>query len=610
MATKQLDVESAPRWDLSDLYSGPSDPLLAADEESSLERARRFAADFRGRIGQSASGGPTPVLMAQALERYEELLDLTYRLVSYAHLVHAVDTQRAEHGALVARAQQAATAVQTTVMFFELDWIALDDAVALPIIESRECARWRHFLGAIRRYKPHTLSEAEEIILTEKNTTGAETLRRLFDESTSAASFELEHDGRRRTINQSEALALLYEPDRQLRIAAHGAITAGLEKNTHLATFLLNCLVQDHGVNNRLKKFTDPAQARHLANEIDAASVEALLSACEDHGSIVQDYYRLKSRLLGIDRLYDYDRYAPIRLGDDMAMPTCDWPAACRQVEAAYRGFSPALGDIATEFFERHWIDADPSPGKRGGAFCSSTVPSRHPYILMNFTGRLNDVMTLAHELGHGVHQYLSRPHGILENTPPLTLAETASIFGEMLVFERLLAQQDDPRVKLSLLCSKLEDAFASIFRQAALTRFEQNVHAARAAGELPVERIDDLWLEANRPMHGDVVCLTQGYARWWSYIGHFYHWPFYCYAYSFGNLLVLALWKQYKEEGKTFAPRYVELLAAGGTDTPGRLVERMGLDIHDPGFWNLGLSILSEMVSQARELAETISTR
>jgi oligoendopeptidase F len=341
--------------------------------------------------------------------------------------------------------------------------------------------------------------------------------------------------------------------------------------------------------------------SRHLANEISAEVVEALMTATERHHAMVQRYYRLKGKLLGLETLYDYDRYAP--LFPDL--PTCDWATARKIVQESYEQFSPRAGSVIREFFDRRWIDAELRPGKRGGAFSSSAVPSVHPYILLNFTDKLRDVMTLAHELGHGLHQYLSRPVGYLQCDTPLTTAETASVFGEMLTFHRLLEIYPEPRTRLAMLCSKIEDGFATVFRQVVLTRFEQALHQARRErGELTTEQINELWLSANRPMHGDVVHLSEGYAWWWLYIGHFIHVPFYCYAYAFGELLVLALVQKYKQEGPAFVPRYLGLLSSGGADAPHRLLAKLGVDVTDPGFWELGLRLLGDMVSEAETLA------
>lgn len=591
-------------WNLDDLYPGISSPEMSEDAEGVRKLARAFADAYRGKINLKA--GLTPEFMADAMRRYEELYEIAVRQVAYARLQHAADTRPAEHGALLARVQDLFTEVQTRVMFFELDWIALPDEIAEPICSSSVCRRWRHYLRSVRRYRPHTLSEPEEIVLAEKSSTGLQAFRRLFDETMSSQIYELKLDGSTQSLNQSEILAILYDSNRERRRAAQAAFTKGLKKSSRLATFIFNTTVQDHAVNTRLRKYSSPAESRHLANEIDAESVKLLLEACESRRDIVQDYYRLKARLFGVDELYDYDRYAPVEI-EGVTVPACSWQEARGLVTRAYQGFSERLGEIVDLFFERDWIDAESRDGKRGGAFCSPSVPSVHPYILVNFNGKLNDSMTLAHELGHGVHQYLSRKQGLFQASTPLTLAETASVFGEMLTFSSLLERESDPALKLSLICNRLEDSFATVFRQVVMTRFEEALHRDRKEGELSTERMDDLWFEANAPMHGDAVKLTQEYRRWWTYVGHFIHSPFYCYAYSFGELLVLALWRQYQKEGKDFIPKYLRLLEAGGSDTPAVLIADVGLDINDAGFWHSGLEVLDDLLSEAGRLASEI---
>src|SRR5262249_45681111 len=406
------------------------------------------------------------------------------------------------------------------------------------LLAAPELARWQHYLEQKRAWKPHYLSEPEEKVLEEKTVTGRAAFVRLFDETVASIRCPFDHAGKSERISVQEILAKLYDGDRDVRRAGAEGLTKGLQENARLLTYVFNTLVLDHRSDCNLRRFSTVMGPRHLANEITDAVVDALMTAAERHHGDFQRFYRLKGRLLGLDQLYDYDRYAPLS-GD---LPKCNWTRAREIVEGSYAAFDPKAGTIIRDFFARHWIDAELRQGKRGGAFSSSAVPSAHPYILMNYTDKMRDVMTLAHELGHGLHQYLSRGVGYLQCDTPLTTAETASVFGEMLTFQRLKELYPEPRVRLAMLCGKIEDAFATVFRQVVLTRFEQLLHKARREqGELTTEQINELWLSANRPMHGDVVRLTDGYGWWWAYIGHFIHVPFYCYAYSFGELLVLA---------------------------------------------------------------------
>jgi oligoendopeptidase F len=589
-------------WDLGDLYRGVDDPALNGDLESARRRAEAFEKAYRGKI--LTEGGPPASFLAEALRELEGLAEQMDKPAVYAHLLHAARTDDPRHGALLTHTREQRTAINKHLIFFDLEWVKLDDEPARRLLADPALAKYRHYLEQKRAWRPHYLSEPEEKVLDEKNVTGRAAFVRLFDETVASLRFPFEHAGRTELLTMQQLNAKLYEPDRDVRRAAAEGWTKGLKENARLLTFIFNNLVLDHKSDCELRRFDSPMASRHLANEISPTVVEALMTAVERHHATVQRYYRLKARLLGVEPLYDYDRYAP--LFEDL--PACDWPTARRTVEESYAAFSPRAGVIIHEFFDRRWIDAELRPGKRGGAFSSSAVPSAHPYILMNYTDKLRDVMTLAHELGHGLHQYLSRPVGYLQCDTPLTTAETASVFGEMLTFHRLLEIYPNPRTRLALLCSKIEDGFATVFRQVVLTRFEQSLHQARRdKGELTTEQVNDLWLAANRPMHGDAVQLTDGYGWWWLYIGHFIHVPFYCYAYAFGELLVLALVQKHKQEGPAFVPRYLELLAAGGSEAPHVLLSRLGVDVNDPGFWELGLRLLGDMVAQAEELANKL---
>jgi oligoendopeptidase F len=600
MMDGQSDLEVADvRWDLSVLYDATDDPRLEQDLAAALERAKAFAARYRGTV--NVAGGPTAAWMAAAMAELEAILEQTDKPAVYAGLLHAADARPAAHGALVARTQEAGSEIRNQLVFFDLEWLAVDEAAARPVIDDPLCAPWHHHLEAMRRYRPHSLSEPEEKLLEETANTGRRAFNRLFDDLLSAMSFTVEVDGAPRTMNESSVLALLHDGRRDLRQRAAQSLTDGLRQQSLTLTFIFNTVTQDHAVGDRLRGYPSPMAARHLANEIAAPTVEALITASEANADMVRAYYQLKRRLIGLDTMYDYDRYAPIAA----AAPLVSWPAARQLVLDAYGDFSPRMRDIAGEFFAGRWIDGEPREGKRGGAFSASTVPSAHPFVLMSFLGHPRDVMTLAHELGHGVHQYLARPRGYLQSDTALTMAETASVFGEMLVFDKLRRAQQSPQARLALLCSFIEDCFGTVFRQIALTRFEQGLHAARRAeGELASERIGDIWLEVNAALYGDSVTLTDNYRWWWAYIPHFIHSPFYCYAYGFGELLVLALYEIYQEQGDAFVPRYLDLLAAGGSEAPGELLRRIDIDITQPDFWQRGLAVIRRLVEEATALA------
>ena len=586
-------------WDLSDLYHGLDDSKLDRDLDDSLARAQRFETAYRGQI--MVPGGPDADFLLVAVREVESLSEQMDRPAVYASLLHAAKTDDPAHGALLSRTREKRTEINKHLIFFDLEWIQVADADAARLVADTRLARYRHYLEQKRAWKPHYLSEPEEKILDEKGVTGRAAFVRLFDETVSSIRCPFEHAGQAERLPVQQILSKLYDSDRAVRKAAADGLSKGLQENARLLTYIFNTLVLDHRSDINLRHFDSVMGPRHLANEINDAVVEALMKAAEEHHGTFQRYYRLKGKLLGLDQLYDYDRYAPISAD----LPACDWTKAREIVESSYAAFAPKAGEIIREFFDKRWIDAEQRPGKRGGAFSSSAVPSAHPYILMSYTDKMRDVMTLAHELGHGLHQYLSRGMGYLQCDTPLTTAETASVFGEMLTFQRLQVLYPAPRVRLALLCSKIEDGFATVFRQVVLTRFEQSLHKARQErGELTTEQIGELWMAANRPMHGDVVRLTNGYGCWWQYIGHFIHSPFYCYAYAFGELLVLALVQKYKQEGAAFVPKYLELLASGGSDAPHVLLAKLGVDVTDPGFWALGLRLLDDMVAEAEALA------
>jgi oligoendopeptidase F len=586
-------------WDLGDLYAGVDDPRIDQDLHAALQRAQAFETAYRGKI--NAPGGPGPDLLAAAMQELESLSELCAKPQVYGGLLHAAKSDEPQRGALLSRTQEKGVAVSQHLIFFDLEWVHLPDEAAKPLLEAPALARWRHTLEQKRVFRPHLLSEPEEKMDSEKTVTGRDAFARLFEETVSSVQCPIKRGRKFEPTGLQRTIAMLYEPDRGVRKAAAEGLTKALQNNARLLTFIFNNLVLDHQTDCRLRQYPDPMTNRNLSNEIKPAVVDALMTATERGQKMVHRYYRLKARLLGARTLHDYDRYAPLFA----ERPSCDWPTGRRIVQESYEAFSPRAGSIIREFFDKRWIDAELRPGKRTGAFSHGAVPSVHPYILMNYTDKVRDVMTLAHELGHGLHQYLARQVGHFQCHTPLTTAETASVFGEMLTFRRLLELYPEPRTRLAMLCSKIEDGFATVFRQVVLTRFEQALHKARQErGELTTEQINEIWMTANQPMYGKAVRLTEGYAWWWLYIGHFIRSPFYCYAYAFGELLVLALVEKHRQEGEAFVPRYLDLLASGGSEAPDVLLARLGVDVTDPKFWDLGLKLLGNMVDQAEELA------
>ncbi|MDX1672418.1 MAG: M3 family oligoendopeptidase, partial [Balneolaceae bacterium] len=431
--------------------------------------------------------------------------------------------------------------------------------------------------------------------------TGSKAWNRFFDETLGAARFELEGE----EVTEQEALSKLHEPDRELREKAHVSLTDTFRELSRTLTFIFNTLLADKQVNDLLRNYESWISSRNLSNEIADETVEILVDAVTNRYSLVQRFYRLKKKLLGYDTLYDYDRYAPLLENQKKI----EWEEAREMVLNSYSEFHPEMGTIAGKFFQNNWIDAAIRSGKRGGAYAASTVPSVHPYVFMNFDGKIRDVQTLAHELGHGVHQYLAREQGILQASTPLTTAETASVFGEMLVFQNLMRSLDDPREKLALLTGKIDDTIATVFRQISMNRFEDAMHTARREeGELTTDRFSELWREKQEQLYGDSVELTDSYSLWWCYIPHFLHTPGYVYAYAFGELLVLALYEEYTRSQNGFSEKYLELLRAGGSDWPENLVRKVGLDINQAGFWEKGLAAVEKMVEQAESLAKQLS--
>ena len=523
--------------------------------------------------------------------------ELAGRAGSYAALRFATDTADPARGALLQRAQERATEIETKLVFFELEWAALDDDRAEELLASRGLDFCGHHLRSARRYRPHLLSEPEEKVLAEKTIASQSAWSRLFGELVAALRVELDDQD----LTFDVALSRLQSPDRKRRKAAAEAVSATLEPGLRTRAFIYNTLVYDKSVEDRLRSYPHWLASRNLANEASDESVMALIEAVRRRYDIPQRWYALKAKLLGIKRLADYDRVAPV-LSDDV---TFSFGEARELVLDSYDSFSEDAGRIARRFFEERWVDAPVRPHKRGGAFCAYTTPSVHPYVMLNFTARRRDVLTMAHELGHGLHAALAQPRGIFHQSTPLTLAETASVFGEALVFGRLLDSAVSWRERLGLLAERLDGAIATVFRQMAMNRFEHLVHTRRRAeGELSVERIGELWVQTQKELFGDSVEITDGYGVWWSYVPHFINTPGYVYAYAYGQLLALSAYSRYVQDGDSFVPSYLELLAAGGSRAPEALAAIVGLDLADPGFWDGGLALVDEQLREAEKLA------
>jgi len=586
----------AVKWRLGDLYEDVS--LLDADLGAADQEASELAGLYRDKVASLAAEE-----LAEALRRMESIQERVGRAQSYAFLNWCTDTEKPERGALLQRVRETTTEIGKKLLFFELEWMAVDEASAVRLLEHPAVSRYRHYLEVQRLFKKHVLSEPEEKILAEKVNTGAGAWARFFDELLGATEFELQGE----VITEQEILNKLHDPDRDVRRMAAASFTEGLNRHARTLSFVFNTVLADKYSDDRLRGYPNWLSARNLSNEIPDQVVESLIQAVTGRYGLAARYYRLKARLLGLELMEDFDRYAPL----PGPATHYSWDEARRTVVEAYRAFHPAIGSIVEDFFESRWIDAAIKPGKRGGAFSHSTVPSAHPYIMVNYTGKLRDVQTLAHELGHGAHQFLSRPQGIFQASTPLTMAETASVFGEMLVFQRVLSRLQDPEERLRMLVGKIDDTMATVFRQIALNRFEDEIHAARRSeGELSIGRFSELWLQTQGAMFEGSVKLSENYGLWWSYIPHFIHTPGYVYAYAFGELMVLALFAIYREEGPSFAEKYLGLLGAGGSDWPQNLLSQVGVDLGQPDFWQKGLDIVEVMIKEAEELASGLEDR
>ncbi len=577
-----------PEWNLADLYASPDDPAFARDMRRGEDAARVFAQDYKGKLA-SLPGEK----LAQALKSYEELSDLLGRTGSYAQLHYVGDTTDPKRAKFYGDVSARLTDISTILLFFELELNKIADDELAAKLKVPTLAHYRPWIDNLRKEKPYQLDDKIEELFLEKSQTGYSAWNRLFDESLAEMRFTVEGE----ELSLEPTLTLMMSPDEAKRKAGSQALAQTFKKNLRLFTHITNTLAKDKEISDRWRGFRDISDARHLSNRVEPEVVAALVEAVRAaYPRLSHRYYQMKAKWLGKEKLDHWDRNAPLPDEDTREVA---WDDAKATVLDAYRGFAPEMADIAQRFFDRRWIDAPVRPGKTSGAFAHPTVPSAHPYVLLNYMGKTRDVMTLAHELGHGVHQVLDADQGALMAQTPLTLAETASVFGEMLTFQALLKEAKDPKKRKAMLAAKVEDMLNTVVRQIAFYTFERKIHTARKDGELTAEQIGALWLEVQSESLGPGIAFSEGYETFWVYISHFIHSPFYVYAYAFGDCLVNSLYARYGESAQGFREKYFALLKAGGTQHHSELLKPFGLDASDPAFWQKGLKVIEGFIDE-----------
>ncbi|KDU95439.1 oligoendopeptidase F [Komagataeibacter rhaeticus AF1] len=581
-------LSGLPRWDLSDLYEGPQAPQLATDLDQADADSQDFARVWQGRLASVAGGE-----LAQAIAEYQRIDEVLGRAGSYAQLLFAANTSDSEVARFAQSVNERLTAISTHLLFFTLEINRIPDDVLAAQMSDPALAHWAPFLRDLRVFRPYQLPDEVEAVLHEKSVTGPAAWNRLFDET--MAGLRVRVGGESLTLGN--VLDTMSSPDRSVRASAARAIGDELGRNVKLFSLITNTLAKDKAIMDGLRHYPRPTSARNCANMVEDEVVDALVQAVtEAYPRLSHRYYALKAKWLGLEKLEYWDRNAPLTTQDE---PLIGWTEATGQVLGAYEGFDPRMGKVAKEFFDHAWIDAPPVPGKASGAFAHPTVPSVHPYLLLNYRGRTRDVMTLAHELGHGVHQVLAGRQGYLMSSTPLTLAETASVFGEMLTFRALLDAQTDPTRRRLMLAAKVEDMLNTVVRQVAFYRFETLVHEERRKGELLPARIGEIWRQTQAESLGPAFNFTPDYDVYWTYVPHFIHSPFYVYAYAFGDCLVNALYGVFRSGHPGFQDKYLDMLAAGGTKRHRELLAPFGLDAADPGFWQKGLDVIAGFIDE-----------
>jgi oligoendopeptidase F len=590
------DLGPLPEWDLSDLYPGRDSPELARDLERLAADAASFRGKYEGRLAELSGAD-----LGAGIREYERMQDISGRIMSYAELTRSGNVADPEIARFFQTMHERINAISTELLFFALELNRIDDAALDTKLADPALGHYRPWLRDVRAFRPHQLSDELEKLLHEKSVAGRAAWVRLFDETIA----ELRFPFRGRDLTEPEAMHLLSDRDGAVRKEAALSIGEVFAKHGRLFALITNTLAKDKEIEDRWRKFPRPISARNLSNYVEDEVVDALIAAVRAaYPSLSHRYYRLKARWFRVEALPYWDRNAPLPEDEDRSVP---WPEAESTVLSAYRAFSPELAAVGERFFRSRWIDAPVRPGKAPGAFAHPTVPSAHPYLLLNYQGRLRDVMTLAHELGHGVHQVLAAGQGALMADTPLTLAETASVFGEMLTFRALLARETDPGRRKIMLAAKVEDMLNTVVRQIAFVTFEQRVHAERREAELTADRICEIWLEVQRESLGPALRFEDSYRYYWSYIPHFIHSPFYVYAYAFGDCLVNSLYATYEDAHRGFAERYLAMLRAGGTLRHRELLAPFGLDASDPAFWSKGLGVIARFIDELETLSRTV---
>ncbi len=591
--TVTADLGLLPEWNLADLYAGLESPQFAADLVRAETECRAFAAKWRGKLAEAAQGEKASARLAEAVREFEALQDLLGRLMSYAGLVYAGNTTDPISAKFYGDTREKVTDYSTDLLFFQLELNRIDDAAIEKACASGPLEHWKPWLVDIRKDKPHELDDQLEKLFHEKSVTGHGAWNRLFDETIASLRFKVDD----KDLAIEPTLSMMQDPSEDVRHKASDAIAATLKDNLRVFALVTNTLAKDKEISDRWRKFGDVADSRHLANRVEREVVDALVAAVRAaYPRLSHRYYRLKARWFGKDALNHWDRNAPL---PQVPQRIYSWSDARETVLSAYAGFAPEMADIASRFFDGRWIDAPVRPGKAPGAFAHPTVPSAHPYVLLNYQGKPRDVMTLAHELGHGVHQVLAAGQGALMAQTPLTLAETASVFGEMLTFRALLAKTTDAAQRRALLASKVEDMINTVVRQIAFYTFEREVHTRRREGELTADQLCEVWMGVQGESLGPAIRLQPGYETFWAYIPHFVHSPFYVYAYAFGDCLVNSLYGVYRRAEHGFVERYFDMLKAGGAKHHSELLAPFGLDATDPAFWNIGLSMIEELIAE-----------